>query len=231
MKTYLKAILTGSISSFFNYLSKVTLYKMAIQSVIVILTLTGIASVYITATHFELILNRIKNPVEMEKYLQKDIRSGIKIQRILGSLITSSSNISRAYVFKFHDGLIGISNLPFMFQSNTHEIVDYGISSEIQNLQSIPLSINLEKITSYIEKKCYNYIVQDIPKNRDLLSFNELLATQGILQSISCPLYDKSNILIGFVGIDYNYIKPKKKKVNSIKTNLQKIAEQIRAVL
>jgi len=94
----------------------------------------------------------------------------------------------RAYIFDFDQNST--------MTSNTYEWCNEGISSEIENLQNIPLP--KEWVETFAAGK--NMIIEDVSNLSDVYN-REILEQQGIKSLIAIPMIYKNNC-VGFVGFD-----------------------------
>lgn len=106
---------------------------------------------------------------------------------------------SRATLFIYHNTKKGIDGLPFFFQSAVLERTQPGVSKEIQNLQDLPISVNLEAIPFFLNKECYSMTNLT---NSKVINKNFLIS-HGIEDIVSCPLY-KDEYLVGHLRLDFN---------------------------
>jgi PAS domain S-box-containing protein len=109
----------------------------------------------------------------------------------------------RSYIFDYD-----FNNLT---TSNTYEWCNNDISSEIENLQDIPLNFITDWLTQHKAGNAF-YVpsVQDLPEDGPG-GLRDILEPQGIKSLITIPLLDGDE-LVGFVGFDsvknyYNYSK------------------------
>lgn len=176
---------------------------MLAQAVIIILTCLCLSIIYLSVDNFDYLSRQyslLKDPYISQQDLIKDIENSVRINVILETLLRDVNNSARTYVFKFHNGTRGVDGLSFIFQSATHMITRPGIVNSIQDLQQLPISINTDKASAYINHRCYSYITNMQEINN---AYNNSLLEQGISSTYTCPLYNKENILIGFVGVDF----------------------------
>ena len=110
-------------------------------------------------------------------------------------------NSDRAYIFQFHNGTRLVSGKHFYYYSNTHETVAPGISSEIGNLQMLPMSI---LVPSWLPKliRGKGFVTETINETREYSK--KILEDQGIESLAIVPLMDKTDTYpIGFLGVDF----------------------------
>lgn len=205
-----------------RYLKTISTIKMFFQALILIFFVASLSTIYLITTNFDYFSTFFStyNEDEIRKSIENNLKINFYLEESLDDLIDSS----RVYIYKFHNGIKGVNNVPFLFQSNTHEVISAGISSEITNSQIIPITINTDKIYSFLNNQCYKYIV-----DQSTSVHNQILKNKGVKFMIACPLYDLQNILIGFIGVDYNISIPN--NVNDIENYLKEISIKIKELL
>lgn len=194
--------------SIFNLFKEVSLFSrkrfMDVFLTIFIVTVSGfiyLAFIY-GKTQLDLIKKQLETyrPVEIPRnIIISSTEDNKRINSILYDLLLKT-RADRSYVFQFHNGRKGLSGVEFLFMTNTHEQVMPGVSSEISNLQSVPISIGTEMLEDMIkdgEGKCW--ITENIKDS----------STRGILQRQATKylcfdlIHDTEGNLIGFTGVDY----------------------------
>lgn len=138
---------------------------------------------------------KIKN---IEKELEKSIRINVALEEVLQDIPLSA----RAFIFKFHNGIRGPNGVSFTYQSNTHEVAAPGYASQLSELQNINLTINPALLQALISNDCYMYTVDGTQKQ--FAAYSKLLRQYGVVSTSICPLKDKDNILVGYIGVNYN---------------------------
>lgn len=224
LKKFIVGALVGPIS---EYLKSTGIIKMAVQGLIVIIVSINISFFYILATNFQYVVETFYTKATItHEDLIKQLKTTIKINFILENLLRDIPESSRSYIFKYHDGIKGVSSLAFLFQSNTHEVVKPGVSSEISKLQHLPINLSPERLEAFINRKCYYYIVNSSNKN---IAFNQLLKQRGIIAITAYPLYNLEDKLIGYVGIDFNDMIPE--NIKETKKILREAAVSLAALI
>ena len=141
-----------------------------------------------------------ENPTEIKTAMLSAVDNSIKIDNLLKKIM-NKIGADRAYVFQFHNGTRLVNGRHFYYYSNTHEVVGPGVSSEIANLQMLPISI---LITSWLPKLIRGKGFASDTINETHEYSRKILEDQGIISLSIVPLMDKTNIYpIGFMGVDF----------------------------
>jgi predicted transcriptional regulator len=106
-------------------------------------------------------------------------------------------DVDRIYVSKFHNGKVDLSGVHFIYFSRVAEATGPGVSNEINQTQSLPLSIFPDMLKALSKNECY-YIEQVT----DSVESNEFLETMGVNSMMVCPITSVDNRLIGIIGVD-----------------------------
>lgn len=169
----------------------------------VILTLILIAIVgamYIQFQYQQAQINKIQDAVapNESKIVVQKFESDKKINEILETLRIELKS-DRVKIFQYHNSQRGISGVPFLYISGTHENVAKGVSSEISNLQRLPSSIFSYSLDAYFNNKP---ICNRIDEFKDS-AIQQVLDRQAIVTVCTFPIvYEKE--IIGIVEADYN---------------------------
>lgn len=110
----------------------------------------------------------------------------------------------RCYVFQYHNGGHNVAGLDFVKCSNTHEVVARGITPQMGNLQSLPISMFFlwnKRIVDHNFVQCAD--IQCFADEGDYTSY-EILKNQDIKSVYVVGIYDLTNkVPLGFIGVDY----------------------------
>jgi hypothetical protein len=176
-------------------------------------------------THKVLLNKKSKEtPMEIKTAMLYVVDKSIEIDKLLKKMM-SKIGADRAYVFQFHNGTRLVNGRHFYYYSNTHEVVGPGVSSEIANLQMLPISI---LITSWLPKLIRGKGFASDTINETHEYSKKILEDQGIISLSIVPLMDKTNTYpIGFMGVDFtkSNINPEALKI------LYEYTNQIRKML
>lgn len=160
--------------------------------------------------------------------LSTSIAIDTKVNQELHSLLNDTQS-DRTYVFRFHNGIPSVAGVPFIFQSNTHEVIRAGVSRVILFSQRIPSSLNSNSNHEFSKRLCVNYTHLDDNHNSIHYWYFE---TRQAKSMIRCPLFTKHGDILGFVGIDYmsdiieDLAMQSEKKLRSVAANLSIIFDK-----
>lgn len=107
------------------------------------------------------ISKRIKNFIQ-QRYFSASLKKSVEIKIKLAEVKTELG-AKRIYLFQFHNGTVYLGDHSFhkYSMSAIFEIVNQGLSRDIQNMQSIPLSKNAELISTMMDNDADYLIVGD----------------------------------------------------------------------
>lgn len=132
---------------------------------------------------------------ELNTSIHVDTRITEELQKVLTATLAD-----RTYVFRYHNGIPAVGGIPFIFHTNTHEVIRPGVNRVISLMQRIPSSINVHMNQEFARGKCIT--LTDIDK--DITGHDYwYYQARGAKHMIRCPIYSRQGDLIGFVGIDY----------------------------
>ncbi|MFP4448493.1 MAG: hypothetical protein ACLFPH_07135 [Bacteroidales bacterium] len=125
------------------------------------------------------------------------------INMALGNLL-QKYDACRAYVFEYHNYDRRLKPIPFLYASNTYEVVTTrrNVTSEKDNLQNIPINCVDWWIKRLAEDRKVFFDDIDKIKEKDMEAY-KILKDQQISSIICVSLLDFRSIPIGFVGLDY----------------------------
>ena len=139
-------------------------------------------------------------PTEIKTAMLQAVDKCLDVDRLLEEMM-AEIGADRAYVFQFHNGTRLVSGKHFYYYSNTHETVAPGISSEIGNLQMLPMSI---LVPSWLPKLIRGKGFVTDTANETHEYSKKILEDQGIESLAIVPLMDKTDTYpIGFLGVDF----------------------------
>ena len=106
----------------------------------------------------------------------------------------------RAYVYRYHNGIPSANNVPFMFHTNTHEVIAPGTNRAIMMNQRIPTSVIWTMNQDFSKGKCVSLSRLD----RDSGGTNRWhFDSRNAVAIVRCPFFTDKGDLIGFVGVDF----------------------------
>lgn len=114
--------------------------------------------------------------------------------------VMRQTHADRAYVFRYHNGVPSVNGIPFIFHTNTHEVIRPGVTRVISLMQRIPSSINVHMNQEFAKSGCIT--ITDV--DQDTTSHDYwYFQSRGVKHMIRCAIYTSQNDLVGFVGLDY----------------------------
>jgi len=124
-----------------------------------------------------------------------------EIKAVLKELLLQT-HCSRAYIFSFHNGQEGFGGLPFVYMSNTYEVLSGKADSQHHARQNMSFTMYDTFIKQLLEKD----VLVMSPDNRtdeyDDMVY-ETLVKRGIKLTIRTKLNDEHGRIIGYLGIDF----------------------------
>lgn len=113
----------------------------------------------------------VKNKLQ-QKYFNISLKKSIEIKLKLAE-VKAALGAKRIYMFQFHNGTVylGDHNFHKYSMSAIFEVVSQGLSREIQNLQSKPLS-NYVELLSFLMESDHEHIIVGNHRGSDM-DFNE----------------------------------------------------------
>lgn len=181
-----------------------------------------ISSSYITAFHWSSLVQLYEDHEQGVQHrqfnanLKLNVATNIKINSELKKML-DDTNSMRVYIYRYHNGLPSISNVPFFFQTNTHEVISPGTPRLINFEQRIPVGIHMASSIAFVANKCIFIGNTEIDKSSQDYYFFQ---SRNAASLIRCPIYMENGDLFGFVGIDWNHITPSDSKIEEQLHNL-----------
>jgi len=137
---------------------------------------------------------------EVQERLNVDRRALQSLSQLL-----DSTEADRASIYMFHNGKTAVNSVPFMFYSQTHEVARRGVSRDIMDTQSIPIS-TISPWTYYLlDGRCF---VGDVSQIGDPV-LESLWFSRGVDHIAMCPLAAAGGIPFGFVTAQWNEGSPR----------------------
>ncbi len=140
------------------------------------------------------------SPTEIKTAMMQAVGQCQDIDKMLKKMM-DEIGADRAYVFQFHNGTRLVSGKHFYYYSNTHEVVGPGVSSEITNLQMLPMSL---LVPSWLPQliKGKGFVTETAHEKHEYTK--SILEAQGIESIAILPRMEKKNTYpIGFMGVDF----------------------------
>jgi len=144
-----------------------------------------------------LITEVVETKIDTSDEVKKDINNNVLIQQLLNDLMLKYK-ADRAYVFRFHNGIMYYDGKHKNHQSLAFEVCGRGISSEASDLQNLPTSLFPMFLQEVMLCKMVYSDIEDIKETATKIS----LRNQGIKSVIVAPVF-KQGKFIAYIGIDY----------------------------
>lgn len=149
--------------------------------------------------------------------LKTEIRASNQHPQLLSKLVNENSELikilvrlrketasSRVSVMEFHNGSKTFSGMPFGKVSTTQEVAGYGVTSEIDKYQNLPIREFINIIPKLLKKECITYSKYNQNELEKVLS--TMLKTRGTRTAVFCPLFVPfNNEPIGIVLVEWNH--------------------------
>lgn len=131
-----------------------------------------------------------------------EVRERLDIDRkVIGSLgeLRSNTGADRVAVYLFHNGKTSVNEIPFLFYSQTHEVVRRGVSRDILVSQGMPLSTIVAWNERMIENRCF---IDHVEKIQDEV-LASLMFDRGVVDVAVCPLATTRGMPFGFITVQW----------------------------
>ena len=166
------------------------------------------------------LLDHIINSKSEEKLnhnsmLEKRIELSDEISTSLRE-IGLTHNSQRAFILEFHNSYQNLSGTPFAKYSCTYEWFEKGIEPIQFKCKDLPFSSLSRVVSNLLKSKNQQVIFDDMEKfERACPGLFAMLKDDRTKQVIYTSMYDKNNILIGLLVLEYHYI-PQKINLNQL---------------
>jgi len=170
--------------------------------ILILLVMVGTAS-YVAIKDFRALVRVWTEAHEINSFsanLKISVSNDSQIARDLDAIM-AKTNGARAYVYRFHNGLAAINNVPFFFQSMTHEDIAPGTTRILPYEQRIPVGIGMKMNMAFLSNQCI--VMKDTDKDSGNANYYYWIS-RGAKHFVRCPIFMPNGDLFGFVGIDYN---------------------------
>ena len=186
-----------------DYLTKTKPVMLAVH-LIYIAAVTAIFSMaYVVAFHFTSLISVYEEAHSISSFsmnLKTSVENDNAIYADLNRLLNDSGG-SRAYAYRYHNGLAAISGVPFFFQTMTHEVISPGTSRILPFEQRIPASIHMAINNAFVNDKCA--VIKNTDRDKENQDYY-FWTSRGAKNLIRCPVYMANGDLFGFVGVDFS---------------------------
>lgn len=157
---------------------------------------------YIVSFHFQPVLELWQRNRSYEHF-RHELNTSLALDaQIVDHLnrVLSQAHADRAYVFRYHNGIPAVQGVPFIFHTNTHEVIRAGVPRLISMMQRIPSSINVTMNQEFAQGNCVVLSRIDLDNTSSDYWYYQ---SRGTRSMIRCPLHSEQGDLLGFVGLDY----------------------------
>lgn len=144
-----------------------------------------------------LITEVVETEIDTADEVKKDINNNVLIQQMLNDLMLRYKS-DRAYVFRFHNGIMYYDGKHKNHQSLAFEVCSRGTSSEAMELQNLPTSLFPVFLQEVMLGKMIYSDIEEIKENATKISFRE----QGIKSVMIAPVF-KDGKFVSYIGLDY----------------------------
>ena len=124
-----------------------------------------------------------------------------EIKSVLREILLQTHS-SRAYIFQFHNGSYGFGGQPFIYMSNTYEILSGTAVSQHHARQNMPFTLYDSLVTGLINNDTIVINPKSKTKEYDEIVY-ETMEKRGNILTICTKLVDEHKKMVGFVGVDY----------------------------
>ena len=185
-----------------KYLKTVPPLKMAWHLAWIFCMLCMLSITYIITFNFKPILDTWERSRSIEHFrseMSHSIAVDARVNHELNNIL-QAARADRAYIFRYHNGIPSVAGVPFMFHSNTHEVIRPGTSRVIMFNQRLPSSLNVSMNVEFSKNNCVSYT--GLSEHVDSMNY-WYWQTRGAHSMIRCAIYTRSGDMLGFVGLDY----------------------------
>jgi hypothetical protein len=194
--------MTEMLKVFLTYLRTVHPLRMLWHLFVVFCLLSMLSTSYILAFHFQPVFDLWQRSHSMNNFT-KELQTSVAVDSSANqnlSQLLAATNSNRAYIFRFHNGIPSPNNVPFIFHTNTHEVIKPGTNRIINFGQRLPSSLISNMSQDFLRKRCVT--LTNLNTRPDSANY-WLYESRAALHVIRCAFFSSSGDLLGFVGIDY----------------------------
>ena len=185
-----------------RYLRNTHPMRLLMHLVWIFCLLSMLSVSYIVTFHFTPVLELWQRSHSIKMFgqeLSTTIAVDQSVNQELQKLL-ESAQAHRSYLFRYHNGIPSVNGVPFIFHTNTHEVIRPGATRVINQNQRLPTGINSNSNFEFSRRKCV--IIYDIDRNVDGANYWHY-QTRGAISMIRCAVYTNQGDMLGFVGIDF----------------------------
>jgi hypothetical protein len=211
-----------------NYLTKTKPVLLFVHLLWIMMVCGFLSVTYVISFHFTSLLSVYQDAHNIRNFstnLIINTRNDTEINRILTDIL-ETTKASRAYIFRYHNGLAAVNGVPFFFQTNTHEVISPGTSRVIQFEQHIPASINIAVNNQFMANRCSMIAKTDEDRDSQHYWFFQARAAKSLIR---CPIFMQNGDLFGFVGVDFPD-RTEQSRLESLATQVRATASRLTSV-
>jgi len=124
-----------------------------------------------------------------------------EVKSVLRELLLQT-HASRAFVFEFHNGTNNFGGLPFVYMSNTYEVLGQTATSQMAARQKMPFTLYDSLITKILNEEVVTVDTRNRVGDFDSLVY-KTIEKRGTTVLICTKLIDEHKRIIGFLGVDF----------------------------
>ena len=182
-----------------DILKQITTYGLSI-------VISGIV-LYAGLQFLNLYIKKFKNSIEAQDKKHDEL---LLLRQCISQKVDSTlekamlrSGASRALIFEYHNGLVGLGGLPFLRMSNTYEVIDEGSRSTMASLENLSCSLYASLVEALEED---TIVILDLDKRNPDISpiVYETLVQLGVARAMLCRFTNGSNRTIGFAALAFD---------------------------
>jgi hypothetical protein len=185
-----------------GYLKSTHPLRMLWHLIWIFVLLVMLSASYIITFHFRPVIELWQASRSLHHF-RTELNTALVVDQAINSqlaLLMDQTQGHRAYLFRYHNGVPSVNGVPFMFHTNTHEVIRAGVARVIQFNQRLPSGINVAMNQEFARRRCVS--LRDLDSNRDGAN-HWYYQTRGAVAMIRCAVYTREGDVVGFVGVDY----------------------------
>jgi hypothetical protein len=198
----LKNLAPSMLDNVLKYLRTTSAWRMFLHLIWLMCLLMILSSSYIITFHFVPVLELFKKSHSLTHFsseLATSIAMDQQVNAVLQTMLTQTQ-ANRSYLFRFHNGIPSVNNVPFIFHTMTHELISPGTPRVIVFSQRLPTGILGTSNHEMINRRCV--VLNNLDEITDSINawhYN----MRGAVAVVRCPYFSSRGDLLGFVGVDF----------------------------
>lgn len=196
------SVVQTALKTLLSYFKTVHPLKMLWHLVWMFCVLCMLSVTYIVTFHFQPVMD-LWHKSQSFDHFRSELTATIAIDNEIVNELTrllSIAQADRSYVFRYHNGIPAVQGVPFIFHTNTHEVIRPGVNRVINLMQRIPSSINIGMNLEFSQHRCVKLRNIDADVTGSEYWYYQ---SRGVKHMIRCAVFTSRGDLIGFVGLDY----------------------------